>query len=446
MTSQQQQMRWAEELVAAARRKNALQSNPQHLVDTEPIGTNFGNKLNRNAPYIKAGMLDAPRGADTYTQEINYHGYRRRIISRNPLLFDEYGDLIEEDSSDEEGDKPEGAPLEDNPYENINLQELLRPLASAADLPNHPTLSRPYNDKGLLEMIKNAEDTLHKEQKKLRALNEHFIRIRGDLSFAPIGDLHTQFDDWLLRTVFDGTPLAEEHNGTTAEPTEPLNWNGTSQEDPEGERGIHETTEVPEVEAQDVEMSETGPSPNNQEPPAQTDEAPLQNGDVPQADTEMADNQPAPTTNGTGPPATIPDNMIVNVPPSPPEPALPDIHPFFAHPPPQLPPAVSNEDDPLGHLLSYMSKQTEIVRLWHSLLEGLLKAQRLRSSVLRWCKAEAHVGEMSDNEDWVDLEEWGLHPDELKKGRDEDGDEVVEGGPNRRGGRGRGRGGANIGS
>jgi hypothetical protein len=36
-------------------------------------------------------------------------------------MLDEYGDLVEEESSDEEGDKPEGEPIEDNPYHNINI-------------------------------------------------------------------------------------------------------------------------------------------------------------------------------------------------------------------------------------------------------------------------------------------------------------------------------------
>jgi hypothetical protein len=43
-------------------------------------------------------------------------------VARNPLLFDAYGDLIEEESSDEEGDKPEGEYIEENPYADINLE------------------------------------------------------------------------------------------------------------------------------------------------------------------------------------------------------------------------------------------------------------------------------------------------------------------------------------
>ena len=71
----------------------------------------------------------------------------------------------------------------------------------------------------------------------------------------------------------------------------------------------------------------------------------------------------------------------------------------------------------------YIKQQEEIVRQCKELLDGLNKALRMRNEVLKWCKADAHVGEMSDGEDWVDLEEWGLKPGELVKGREEDGDD-----------------------
>lgn len=122
------------------------------------------------------------------------------------------------------------------------------------------------------------------------------------------------------------------------------------------------------------------------------------------------------------------------------------IHPFFIAPSPRpLPPSSHPEEDPLGMLLSYTSKQAEIVRQWHELHEGLLQTLRFSQNVMKWSKAEGHVGEMSDNEDWVDLEEWGLKPDELKKGKDEDEEVQTVEGTGRRGGR-RGRGGGAAGA
>lgn len=77
-------------------------------------------------------------------------------------------------------------------------------------------------------------------------------------------------------------------------------------------------------------------------------------------------------------------------------------------------------------LTTYIQKQEESVRGYEAVLAKLLKAQRLRDEVLEMCKAEGHVGEMSDGEDWIDYERWGLQPGELRKGRDEDEDAVEE--------------------
>lgn len=77
-------------------------------------------------------------------------------------------------------------------------------------------------------------------------------------------------------------------------------------------------------------------------------------------------------------------------------------------------------------LTLYIQKQEESVRGYEAVLSKLLKAQRLRSEVLAMCKAEEHVGELSDGEDWIDAEQWGLQSGELRKGRDEDEDLMEE--------------------
>lgn len=103
------------------------------------------------------------------------------------------------------------------------------------------------------------------------------------------------------------------------------------------------------------------------------------------------------------------------------------VHPFFLVPPSAhpdrdfgLPPAEA--EDTRRVLMSYVQKQEEVCRGVEKLYEGLLRADRMRKTVLKWCKAEAHVGEMSDGEDWYDKEEWALDED-LKKGHEEEEDE-----------------------
>ncbi|KAL8782488.1 MAG: hypothetical protein Q9213_005327 [Squamulea squamosa] len=107
---------------------------------------------------------------------------------------------------------------------------------------------------------------------------------------------------------------------------------------------------------------------------------------------------------------------------------LPSIHPLFIMPsgacPDRdwgLPPEEAEATRRI--LMSYVQKQEEVCRGAEKLYNGFLKAQRMKKNVLDSCKAEGHLGEMSDGEDWYDKEEWGLEED-LRKGHDEDEDDV----------------------
>ena len=110
----------------------------------------------------------------------------------------------------------------------------------------------------------------------------------------------------------------------------------------------------------------------------------------------------------------------------------PPIHPLFlipstAKPNPDfgLPPTEAEETRRM--LAAYVQKQEEVCRGAEKLYEGLLLADRQRRTVFRWCKAEGHVGEMSDGEDWYDKEEWGLEEDLRKGHMEEEEDTVVQG-------------------
>jgi hypothetical protein len=108
------------------------------------------------------------------------------------------------------------------------------------------------------------------------------------------------------------------------------------------------------------------------------------------------------------------------------------IHPFFLAPGSALPDRnlglPEQEAEDVRRLVQlYVQKQEEVCRGTTRLYEGLLKADRLRKTVLKWSKAEAHVGalrDMSDGEDWYDKEEWGLTED-LKKGQDEEEEDTA---------------------
>lgn len=119
--------------------------------------------------------------------------------------------------------------------------------------------------------------------------------------------------------------------------------------------------------------------------------------------------------------------------------SIPPIHPWFQYPANCQPdtnfglPAAEAEDMRKS-LLLYVQKQEQVVREAVTLANGLLKADRMRRGVWQACRAEGHVGELSDGEDWYDLDEWGLDKD-LLKGKEE----VEEEEEGRRGGRGRRR-------
>lgn len=87
-----------------------------------------------------------------------------------------------------------------------------------------------------------------------------------------------------------------------------------------------------------------------------------------------------------------------------------------------LPPNEAEETRML--LMAYIQKQDEVSRITSDLYQGMLQADRMRQDVIKSCKAEAHLGEMSDGEDWYDKMEWKLDQD-LMKGRDEEEDDTA---------------------
>jgi len=110
----------------------------------------------------------------------------------------------------------------------------------------------------------------------------------------------------------------------------------------------------------------------------------------------------------------------------------PYIHPYFLAPPSSrpdrdvgLPPQEAEETRRLLQL--YIQKQEEVCRGAQRIYDGLLRANRYRKLVMKWAKAEGHIGvnrDMSDGEDWYDKEEWNLTED-LKKGQDEEEEDAA---------------------
>ena len=163
-----------------------------------------------------------------------------------------------------------------------------------------------------------------------------------------------------------------------------------------------------------------------------------QNNDIPETKPDLAgdstidDSQPAPhrmTTRAKAHAASSATPVSRTRTPSTSSSTPPYIHPLFllppsAHPDRDLGLPAPEADDMRRVLMSYVQKQEEVCRGAEKLYEGLLRADRMRKTVMKWCKAEGHIGEASDGEDWYDREEWGLSED-LKKGGEEEEDEAT---------------------
>jgi len=191
--------------------------------------------------------------------------------------------------------------------------------------------------------------------------------------------------------------------------------------DPSTVNGAGNNTEVlPESVPDDVEMGQE----DSQGPGEAMDIEPM---------TEDTDDNPVPRRIRTRAQAqAVFDNATRSRSITPDVNGEPFIHPYFLAPESSFPDRdlylPHHEADELRRLLvHYIQKQEEIIRGAQKVYEGLLRADRLRHLVLKWTKAEGHVGDnrdMSDGEDWYDKEEWGLDED-LKKGQDEEEEDAA---------------------
>ncbi|KIW52392.1 hypothetical protein PV05_08032 [Exophiala xenobiotica] len=479
------------ETIAALKR--AIRREKEAPTDqTISSATNRGNKLKRGAGYVHAGALPYPHGPDGYKEKIEHAGYSRYILDRNPKRYNEYGDELEASESDTEAD----ADAEDeNPYAGIRLEELLCPLKHPSDLASHPTLSLPFLDSALPDMVRSVEDKLRQARANLwraKNLNRQFM---GDEPWMPCGSIEG-LEDWdmfepkprfptqqagkkrkrehaneIPQNGVNGHNYAKEDETSTEPPRHTVEANAeltsemqsTKNAKPEEETGSvieASTKEQPEMK-DNVPTANGGYSGNqvedsgeNKDQLAATNSAQnqkAQNGEKMDIDAdENEDNtasdeetQQQPTRRITRALAAGNNPSDAASPPLSPQSTTSTIDSSLLQPDPLflLPPTISanhrlpNSLSRLGlpveefletrRLLSmYIQKQEESVRGYEAVLGKLIKAKRMRDKVWEWSKTEGHVGEWSDGEDWIDAEAWGLTPEELKKGKDE---EEVEG-------------------
>ncbi|CAG8881797.1 unnamed protein product [Penicillium nalgiovense] len=457
--------------------KRALRREREENGPDDPImaPTNRGNKMHANAKYVSEGALGYINAEDYYKQRVDHAGYTRYILQPNPVRYDSEGDELDEDDEDSEAD---AAVAEENPFSGIALETLLCPLKHPSEIPTHPSMSQAYTSQALEKMTSAVEHKLRQERALLwraRSLHRQFL---GDSSWMPCGALETPndhliFDPRLASTdpsVYagqgtsgTGTPstnrdlngpqdVAQKVSAPTATQDSKPTQNGTKAQTSSTQDDV-EMAEVPALaetaknglQLKSEETDATDMDTTKYVDPVDTTEL---NDDTEQ-DLEMHDgSSPEPprrmTTRAQA--NAVNPNENENGSPLSSETAfpLPTPHPLFLvpdniRPDPNfgLPAAEAEETRRL--LWSYIQKQEETVRGVEHMLDSLNRSCRMKADVLEWCKAEGHVGEMSDGEDWYDREQWGLaEGEDLKKGTDEDEVETVDE-SRTQGKRGRGR-------
>ncbi|KAI9738970.1 MAG: hypothetical protein M1818_005284 [Claussenomyces sp. TS43310] len=498
------------DLVAGMRKAVKRAADESDSDDSIDLVTNRGNKLRKKAKYVQEGQLAPPRGPRAYKKTIKFgdEQYPRDIISRNPTLYDEDGDEVDIEDDDERAHAAVVAAAEFYPYADVRIEYLLAPLTAASDLPNHPTLSRPFTSTTLTELTRNARDMVQKERASLWRMKHLLTKLSGDHSWIPCEMMETRDD---IALFGDGRELYREHlllksplkddempansslAGQSTTTAAPIIEGPAAVESGGGKRlrGLDEPA------AQDdgdmIEAAKRSPllglsQPNvnkftleeeqKEDPTTKNshhDQGPYIDPDetlVEEEEEGLGDKAQSLATNGTlattdqGLPAEDPakslgeiglgdagdvmegdelpathrmrtraqahaasDNNTIRTRSMTPESNESYIHPYFLAPPSArpdrdlgLPPGEADETRRLLQL--YIQKQEEVCRGSEKVYNGLLRAERLRKTVMKWAKAEGHLNEMSDGEDWYDKEEWGL-TEELKKGQDEEEEDAA---------------------
>ncbi|KAI2468317.1 RXT2-like protein [Annulohypoxylon bovei var. microspora] len=485
MTSQQ--VLFSETIAAMkkARKRKAYDSDSDEEI---LYHGNRGHKLMKRARFVHEGQLAPPSGPEVYKEIVNHAGYQRAIISRNPVLIDDEGYEIDSDDDQDYIQDVTDAVAEFNPYANVRLENILAPLTSVTNLPTHPTLSRSYTTKTLTDLADQGGNIMQKENAALWKVKHLQTKLVGDHIWAPCevmlgpNDIELYRDDYMDDN--SQAPGSVKSDANTLSPEDARaktskNAKTTAKDDVSTSVNGKATTNGERSENGDTTMVDAEPPPDTDtrapEPEAQSGEVASEDNRQDSAPdksaekdlkTDAAENGQSATigaSNGVTESHTLEtgsgsatNSIAASAGQGEAEKAIqtskeaengdsravsvtseftddPPIHPLF------LPPRAARPDRDLGipeaeaedmrRLLQlYVQKQEEVCRGAKRLYEGLLRADRMRKTVLQWSKYEAHVGpnrDMSDGEDWYDKEEWGLE-DDLKKGQDEEEEDTTQ--------------------
>lgn len=326
--------------------------------------------------------------------------------------------------------------------------DLLAPLTAASDLPHHPTLSKPFTSSTLTELTRNARAMVQKEKESLWRIKHLLTGLSGDETWIPCGDVEEVGDLAFFENHYDErskrrkversivnnlSALAEPNEASSdiakkKEQSSPRSMTATSPTDEDRPilnqaEGIREMASLENVDKPLQRFSDEGALLARSLAPVDEDDATMEG--VPGEETPprvrtraqaQAASEHAATNDTESLTSQLSDDISA---------ATYFLAPEQSRPSRDMGLPAHEAEETRRILQLYIQKQEEICRTVQTVYDGLLRADRYRRLVMKWAKAEGHVGpnrDMSDGEDWYDKDEWGLTED-LKKGQDDEEDD-----------------------
>ncbi|KAK9466616.1 RXT2-like protein [Lipomyces arxii] len=319
--------------------------------------SNRGRKLKRKARTVHEGKLGLFYGVGEHPQTVEYANKRRTVVSLKK--HNRNGDESEDEYTNGEDPNEDYGYDEDDPYADIDLEAILSPIGHPSELPTHPGISRAYTRTTLSTLARRALDLICTEQKQLTQINRLLAAFLGD-------------DPSYIRDHNLNLPEMYDHDGERMLSEIDANQNGTATGNGNG-NGVANgkaSAFADGVKSEQQEYNGNGANGRNE-------------NENQHEDSELKEATLHPTRRVTR-------NQSAN-----------EEEDFFALPKLEIDrdfgfPADTAQDI---RQLAQMAAQRgeEVIRSLYKIRSGLLRADRFRAKVYKWCREVG--GDVSDGDD-----------------------------------------------
>ncbi|KAK9461855.1 RXT2-like protein [Lipomyces oligophaga] len=334
----------------------ARQGDASDSDDSVEMNTNRGNKLKRKARTVHEGSLGIGYRNEMTTHFVQYANKRRAVATLKSSYLGPRGndeDEDEDEDADEGNDDVDSNRELDDPYHGIDIEALLSPITHPSELPSHPGISKAYTRTTIATLARRALDLICTEQKQLSQINRLLAAFLGD------SPMYMRDGNLNLPELFDhdGQELLNIHMNGVETKDETSQSNGTSRSDGKKIK------------------DEPGTKSGTLNGTADDD-----------VDDEYADGEDS----NRAITRRITRNQTTN-----------ELEPFFALPRIEIDrnfgfsPEVAQETRQLAQIASKRSE--EFIRSLYRIRAGLLRADRFRGKVYKWCREVG--GDMSEDEE-----------------------------------------------